>query len=34
LLPSAREEGIYEIMAEESYGDMVYEACDVRELSQ
>lgn len=34
LLPSAREEGIYEIMAEESYGDMVYEACDVSELSQ
>ena len=34
LNPSAREQGIFEIMAEESYADMMYEACDVTELSQ
>ena len=34
LRPEAREEGIFEIMAEESYGDMVYEAAPVAELSQ
>jgi hypothetical protein len=34
LRPDARESGIFEIMAEESYADMMYEACDVRELSQ
>lgn len=34
LRPDAREDGIFEIMAEESYGDMMYEACDVTELSQ
>lgn len=34
LNPSAREQGIFEIMAEESYADMMYEACDVSELSQ
>lgn len=34
LKPTAREYGEFEIMAEESYADMMYEACDVRELSQ
>lgn len=34
LRPDARESGIFEIMAEESYADMMYEACDVKELSQ
>lgn len=34
LNPSAREDGIFEIMSEESYADMMYEACDVCELSQ
>lgn len=34
LRPDAREDGIFEIMAEESYADMMYEACDVKELSQ
>lgn len=34
LRPDAREEGIFEIMAEESYGEMVYEAAPVSELTQ
>lgn len=34
LRPDAKDDGIFEIMAEESYADMMYEACDVRELSQ
>ena len=34
LRPDAREYGMFEIMAEESYADMMYEACDVTELSQ
>ena len=34
LRQDAKEEGIYEILAEESYADMMYEACDVSELSQ
>jgi hypothetical protein len=34
LNPYAREQGVFEIMAEESYADMMYEACDVTELSQ
>ena len=34
LNPIAREHGIFEIMAEESYADMMYEACDIKELSQ
>lgn len=34
LNPYAREQGTFEIMAEESYADMMYEACDVTELSQ
>ena len=32
LNPVAKEHGILEIMAEESYGDMRYEACDESEL--
>ena len=34
LRPDAREYGMFEIMAEESYADMMYEACDTTELSQ
>lgn len=34
LRPDAKDDGIFEIMAEESYAEMMYEACDVRELSQ
>ena len=34
LRPDAKDDGIFEIMAEESYADMMYEACDVKELSQ
>lgn len=34
LNPHAREQGMFEIMAEESYADMMYEAIDVTELSQ
>ena len=34
LAPDAKEYGIFEIMAEESYADLVYEVCDVSELSQ
>lgn len=34
LRPEARDEGIFEIMAEESYGDMVYEAVPISELNQ
>ena len=34
LSPYAREQGVFEIMAEESYADMMYEAIDVTELSQ
>ena len=34
LNPYAREQGMFEIMAEESYADMLYEAVDVTELSQ
>ena len=34
LRPEARDEGIFEIMAEESYGDMVYEAVPITELNQ
>ena len=34
LSPSAREHGRLEIYAAESYGDMVYDVCDVEELSQ
>lgn len=33
LNPLAEKEGILEIMAEESYGEMFYEACDASELS-
>jgi hypothetical protein len=33
LNPIAEKEGILEIMAEESYGNMFYEACDASELS-
>ena len=32
LHPSSREYGLYEIMAEESYGSMFYEVCDASEL--
>ena len=32
LNPTAEKNGILEIMAEESYGEMFYEACDVSEL--
>jgi len=32
LLPSAREYGLYEIMAEESYGTLFYEVCECNEL--
>jgi hypothetical protein len=34
LKPQARERGVLEIMAAESYADMMYDACDVMELSQ
>jgi hypothetical protein len=34
LNPSSREEGIFEIMAEESYATLLYEAIPVKELSQ
>lgn len=34
LRPDARERGIYEIFAAESYADMAYEVCDVTELGQ
>ena len=34
LDPRAEREGVLEIMAEDSYGNMFYEACDVEELSQ
>lgn len=33
LSPSAEKEGLLEIMSEDSYGDMFYEACDASELS-
>ena len=32
LNPYAREHGVLEIMAEESYGDMMYEACEETEM--
>jgi K+-sensing histidine kinase KdpD len=32
LRPDAREYGLYEIMAEESYGSMFYEVCEASEL--
>lgn len=34
LDPRAEREGVLEVMAEDSYGNMFYEACDVEELSQ
>ena len=34
LEPTLREEGIFQIVAEESYGDMRYRVCPVEELSQ
>lgn len=34
LKPESREYGLYEIMAEESYGVLVYEVCDPCELGQ
>jgi len=34
LNPQARERGIFEVFAAESYNDMVYEICKVEELSQ
>ena len=33
LSPAAKEQGILEIMREETYGDLFYEACDSSELS-
>lgn len=33
LIPQSREYGMYEIMAEESYGNMFYEVCDASELN-
>lgn len=33
LNPQAEKEGILEVMAEDSYGNMFYEACDTSELS-
>jgi hypothetical protein len=32
LNPTVREYGMFEIMAEESYADMMYEAVDVEDL--
>ena len=32
LRPDAREYGLYEIMAEESYGTLFYEVCEASEL--
>ena len=34
LDPQLREEGIFQIIADESYADMMYNACPVQELSQ
>lgn len=34
LNPDAKERGVLEIFAAETYGDMVYEVCNIEELSQ
>lgn len=34
LMPDAREYGLYEIMAEESYGSLYYEVCSASEVEQ
>ena len=34
LYPQSRERGVYELYAGESYSDMVYEVCDLNELSK